>query len=303
METAPADRAVACTKGHSFEMDDGYLDLSSRETTGAVTHRTFESFGYEWNTFDDVRAEDEQFSRVYFEDLDLASLSGKIALDAGCGKGRYTRFVAPHAGALLALDGSSAAAAAARNLSDQPNVLVVKADLRQPPISPSSLDFVMCLGVLHHLEDPRAGFFSLVDLLVPGGRILLYLYSRPTRPGVRMAALWVARELRKLTVRLPHRALRIACVPIAAALFAVAVQPGALGDRLRLAPLSRFPMSAYRGKPFRSLVLDTFDRLSAPVEHRFVREELDAWVEQAGLQLEAAREKDGWFLLARRPVG
>ena len=33
-------------------------------------------------------------------------------------------------------------------------------------------------------------------------------------------------------------------------------------------------MYGYRRKPFRSLVLDTFDRLSAPVEHRYVWSEL-----------------------------
>ena len=37
-----------------------------------------------------------------------ASLDGLVGLDAGCGKGRYTRFLAEHLGALAALDGSSA---------------------------------------------------------------------------------------------------------------------------------------------------------------------------------------------------
>jgi hypothetical protein len=59
-------------------------------------------------------------------------------------------------------------------------------------------------------------------------------------------------------------------------------------------------MAAYRGKPLRSLVLDTFDRLSAPVEHRYVWSELAPWFEEAHLSVQAARDEAGWFILARK---
>ena len=60
-------------------------------------------------------------------------------------------------------------------------------------------------------------------------------------------------------------------------------------------------MATYRDKPFRSLVLDTFDRLSAPVEHRFVWSELAPWFDEAGLVVDAARDESGWFIVAHRP--
>lgn len=293
--------SAACSNGHQFEVRDGYIDLSGSESPDGATRRTFESFGYEWNTFDDVRDEDAQFADVYFRDLDLASLAGKIGLDAGCGKGRYTRFVAPSLGALVALDGSSAVAAAARNLRSHPNVLVVKADLRTVPIARSSIDFVMCLGVLHHLEDPRSGFDKLAELLAPGGQMLLYLYSRPSGLGVRRAALYLARQLRRLTTKLPHRVLRLVSKPVAAVLYVGVVQVGAFGDRMKLQALSRLPMSSYRGKPFRSLDLDTFDRLSAPVEHRYVWDELARWFTEAHMTVDAVRDEAGWFVLAHKP--
>lgn len=291
---------MACAQGHGFEMTGGYLDLRVGSPVGPATERTFESFGYEWNTFDDVREEDAQFADVYFKDLDLSSLEGQLVLDAGCGKGRYTRFVAPHAGALVALDGSSAVEAAARNLSGYPNVLVVRADLRRPPIQPATLGMVMCLGVLHHLEDPRAGFDTLVSLLGDGGRILVYVYSRPGERGFRKVALEAASLLRRLTVKLPHRVLRLVSFPVAAFLFATVVQAGNVGDRLHAGMLSGLPMAAYRKKPFRSLVLDTFDRLSAPVEHRYLWSELEGWFRSAGMVVDAVREEGGWFVLAHK---
>jgi SAM-dependent methyltransferase len=281
-------------------MTAGYLDLSGDADPGGSTTRTFESFGFEWNTFDDVREEDAQFAQAYFRDLDMASLAGKRGLDAGCGKGRYTRFLAPHLEALIALDGSSAVEAAARNLQGFPNVLVVKADLRTVPLAPGHLDLVVCLGVLHHLEDPRAGFSRLVELLAPGGRILVYLYSRPVGRGVRHFALEAAKLVRTVTLRIPLRVLRVFAVPIAAALWVGVVGAGTLGERTGFKALARLPMASYRRKPFRSLVLDTFDRLSAPVEHRFVWSELAPWFEEAGLVVDAARDEAGWFVLARR---
>ncbi|MGD0391970.1 MAG: class I SAM-dependent methyltransferase [Acidimicrobiales bacterium] len=292
---------VSCTAGHRYAMRDGYLDCSRDAVADGSTDRTFASFGFEWNNFDEVRDEDETFAEVYFKDIDLSSLEGKVGLDAGCGKGRYTRFLAEHLGATAALDGSSAVEAAARNLAGLPSVLVVKSDLRDAPFAPGSFDFISSLGVLHHLDDPREGFDRLLTYLVPGGRILLYLYSRPPTPGLRSMALSLASALRTVTVHLPHRLLKALSGPVAACLYAGIVVPGAYGDRRGVGVLSALPMNAYRGKPFRSLVLDTFDRLSAPVEHRYLWKELAPWFADTGLVVDAARDETGWFILARKP--
>jgi SAM-dependent methyltransferase len=299
-EDGPDTSSVLCRRGHRFPLDGGYLDLAQDGASDTTTARTFESFGYEWNTFDDVREEDSEFAEVYFRDLDMTSLKGKVGLDAGCGKGRYTRFLAPHLEALVALDGSSAVQAAARNLAPFPNVLVVRADLRTAPVVPGSVDLVACLGVLHHLEDPREGFRRLVRLLSPTGSILVYLYSRPAEFGARRIALSAAALLRAATVRTPHRLLRLLSAPVAALLYLGVVQLGALGQRFGIGPLARLPMASYRGKSLHSLFLDTFDRLSAPVEHRYVWEELAPWFEEEGLIVDAAREEAGWFVLAHR---
>ena len=107
---------VRCSNGHHFARRQGFLDFSEDAVDNGSTEATFTSFGYEWNAFDEVRHEDERFAEIYFRDLDLDSLNGKIGLDAGCGKGRFTHFLAKHLGAEVALDGSSAVEAAARNL-------------------------------------------------------------------------------------------------------------------------------------------------------------------------------------------
>ncbi len=298
LDTEPV--GVRCAHGHHYPVRSGYLDFSAGALADGTTERTLSSFGYEWNAFDAIRDEDESFAAIYFKDLDLATLAGRVGLDAGCGKGRFTRVLARHLKTLIALDGSEAVDAAARNLRDAGNVGVVRADLRTPLFARESFDFIASLGVLHHLDDPRQGFEHLARYLAPGGQMLLYLYSRPDRIGSRSVALALASMLRRATINLPHPLLKLLSSPIAAALELGVVRPGRWGQRRGIVALSRLPLSTYRDKPFRSLVLDTFDRLSAPVEHRYVWAELEPWFARSGLEVDAARDETGWFVLAHR---
>jgi len=266
--------------------------------TDETTGRTFASFGFEWNNFDEVRTEDEGFAEVYFRDLDLTSLEGKVGLDAGCGKGRYTRFMAAHLAATAALDGSSAVEAASRNLADRtrcwwssrpaPGAVRPAASTSSPAWGCSTTWLIP--GRFHPPPRPPGS----------GGRILLYLYSRPPASGALGGPRRGCRTAQghgapappaAQAVEHPHRRLSLLR----------GVAPGAYGDRAGVAALAGLPMDAYRGKPFRSLVLDTFDRLSAPVEHRYVWKDLAPWFADAGLVVDAARDETGWFILAHKP--
>jgi SAM-dependent methyltransferase len=298
----PGEQLV-CEDGHQLRFDDGYIDAlaAKADHLDPVAERTFASFGYEWTSFDRVQPEDKGFFEEYFGDVDLDALHDEVGLDAGCGKARYTCFMAPHLRAIAALDGSEAVRSAVRNLADAPNALVIRADLQDAPLAPESFGFVSCLGVLHHLSDPRAGFDALVRFLAPNGLLIVYLYSRPQVAGIRSAALWAATNLRQVTVRLPHRATRILSAPVSVALYAGVVAPGWLGERVGSEALTRLPLATYRGRPLRSLWLDTFDRLSAPVENRYVWDDVRPWFEEAGLEVEAVSELNGLTIVARRP--
>jgi SAM-dependent methyltransferase len=294
---------VTCASGHLVKDGGGWLDLAGGEgdAADAVTGRTFDSFGYEWTHFAEVRPEDEGYWRHYTADVPWEQLEDGLGVDIGCGKGRYSRPTARRLGGLVALDGSEAVSAAARNLAGEPNVVVVRADLRDAALADGAFDFVSCLGVLHHLADPRAAFSRITRLLAPGATLLVYLYSRPEGGGVRALGLRAAAAIRRVTVRMPHPVLRPLCLPVAAALYGVVVAPGRLGERRGSARLAALPLDVYRGSPLRSLWLDTFDRLSAPVEHRYTWEEVRPWVEEAGLEIVGVRTWGGLMITARRP--
>src|SRR5712691_8713700 len=138
---SPSEEGVCCSQGHVFALREGYLDFSG-ESLDASTSRTFDSFSYEWTTFDRFLPEDEGFWLRYFTDVSLHSSRPSLALDAGCGQGRFSRFTARHVGFLVALDGSTAAAVAARSLAEFPNVLVVRSDLRTAPFAGGTFGFI-----------------------------------------------------------------------------------------------------------------------------------------------------------------
>ena len=301
MPLARHERVVRCERGHEYPLTDGYADLWI-EPEDEEARRTAESFGYEWTTFDANNEEDAAFWARHSTGLDLSGHESVTALDAGCGKGRYTRFIAAQVGRMVALDGSIAVRAAVRNLAPLGNTAVVRADLRAAPFDPASFGFVSSIGVLHHLDDPRAGFDRLAALVAPGGTMFVYLYSRPEGGGIRARGLAAAAALRRASVRVPHRPLRWLSIPVAAALWLTLVLPGAIGDRLRVRSLAGLPMHTYRGKPFRSLWLDTFDRLSAPIEHRYVWSQLQPWFDDAGLVVRDVRDDAGFYVVAGRPA-
>jgi len=290
---------VTCGGGHPVRDGGGWLDLALG-CGDAVTSRTFDSFGYEWTTFADIQPEDEGYWREYTADVPWDELGEAIGIDIGCGKARYSRPAARRLAGLVALDGSDAVTAAARNLADEPNVVVARADLRDEVLAEGGFGFVSCLGVLHHLADPAAAFARIARLVAPGGVLLVYLYSRPEGRGVRATALRLATAARKVTVRVPHRVLRPLCYPVAAALYGLFVVPGAVGDRRGSKQLAGLPLEVYRSSPLRSLWLDTFDRLSAPLEHRFTWEDVRPWVADAGLEVLAVRTWGGLMITARR---
>lgn len=99
---------------------------------------------------------------------------GMAVLDAGCGAGLATAWLAEHVGSAgLALGIDLAAAHARLARAAAPGVAVIQADLAAAPVRAASLDLVWCVNTINHLRDPLAGVRDLAALLRPGGRLAL----------------------------------------------------------------------------------------------------------------------------------
>jgi len=119
-------------------------------------------------------------------------LSGLRVLDAGCGTGDNTVFLAEQlrgTGAeIVALDFSEAsleinrARLAKRGLERVRHVLAPIEEA--PALRLGEFDFIVCTGVLHHLASPLEGLGALRSLLKPDGIMGLMVYARYGREPV-----------------------------------------------------------------------------------------------------------------------
>lgn len=271
------------------------------QAEAALKSETAESFGYEWDAFGGPRPEWRRNFVDYMQPHPLSFFEGKSVLDVGTGSGRHAGEAARQGARVVAVDLGDAIDVARRNVP--PEVMTVQADAEALPFAPASFDFVMSIGVLHHLPDTGRALRALVPFAKPGGRVHVYLYWWPTRRSHRLILRGVSMA-RRLTTQMPHRLLHAACYPLAALLFIAVVLPYRLLRRFpRLEPIAdALPLKIYADYPFGVLVNDQFDRFSAPIERRFTREQAERLMVDAGLEDVRVLPNHGWVCDGRRPA-
>jgi len=142
-----------------------------------------------------------EFLRTNFPAADLRGISEAPAriLVAGCGTGRHPIGTARRFrdASVLAVDLSlTSLAYAARKTREFGigNIEYRQADILALGELTERFDVVDCTGVLHHLEDPVAGWRILCSLLRPGGMMRIGLYSEIARRHVVRAREFIAAE-------------------------------------------------------------------------------------------------------------
>jgi SAM-dependent methyltransferase len=127
----------------------------------------------------------------------------KHILDAGCGNGRYSRFLLKHAdrdAVVTSFDYSQKMLRRARQRLKTDRVGQVAADLTRLPYADSSFDAVICGWVLEHLPDPGPGLHELARVMKPGGKLLL-LATEDTLTGAMCSRLWHCRTYNRANLR------------------------------------------------------------------------------------------------------
>jgi SAM-dependent methyltransferase len=97
-------------------------------------------------------------------------------LDAGCGNGRYSKYLLREAepnARLTAFDLSRQMLRRARERLASDRVTQATADLTRLPYADNQFDAAVCGWVVEHLPDPRTGLNELARVLRPDGKLLL----------------------------------------------------------------------------------------------------------------------------------
>ena len=114
------------------------------------------------------------------------------ALDAGCGTGDSAIFMAEqlrHCGAqVVGLDLSEASIEIARQRAERrglENITFIRGRIEDlPSFGLAPFDYVVSLGVLHHLPDPAVGLRSITQLMTPNAGLALMVYGEYGRTHI-----------------------------------------------------------------------------------------------------------------------
>jgi SAM-dependent methyltransferase len=147
-------------------------------------------------------------------------------------------------------------------------------------------DVVYCIGVLHHLAEPRAGFESVLRHTKPGGRFHCWVYAHEGNALIR----WTVDPLRRIASRLPWWLTKYGlALPL--------VMPYFVYAKLHLPFTKQLPLGEYtlwiRHEPFRFFHHVAFDQLVTPRTTYLRRATIEAWLADPRVGSSYIRRRNG----------
>lgn len=280
-------------KGEFIRPPDSIVKTKNREihlfkTEGKnIDKRVVDEFGEEWLKFyehdDDLL---KKGGEEYFDILNNEIInSSTYALDIGCGTGRWTKFLAPKIGFIEAVDPSSAIFAADKLLGEIKNVRLSQASVETLPFANETFDFVMSIGVLHHIPDTQKALIDCVKKVKKGGYFFVYLYYNLDRRGPYYRMLFkLSDSIRKIVSRLPAKIKHFICDVLAIIVYMPFILAGRLLKYAGFNDLAkRMPLHGYQNRTFFMIRNDTLDRFGTRLEQRFSAKQVKEMMENAGL--------------------
>lgn len=267
---------------------------------------TVSSFGDEWRKFSSFTDDEIQhIGNEYFDVVKPLDLTKEtVALDLGCGSGRWSRFLADKVGFVEAIDPSDAVYTAVQLTKGKNNVRVTRAGVDSIPFADQSFDFIMCLGVLHHLPDTAIALTKAVKKLKKNGLFLLYLYYNLDNRNFLFRFIFsLANALRNIISKLPSPVKLFLCEIIAVIIYLPFIFIAKLVKTVFPAKeyYKKIPLAYYLGKSFKVIRNDALDRFGTPLEQRFSKGEIKMMMENAGLgELTFSPNEPYWHVTGKR---
>ena len=244
------------------------------------------SFGDEWEKFHSFsEAEIDRIAREYFDIVDDKMLANAEVLDVGCGSGRWAKYIAQRSGFVEAIDPSTAVFAADALLKDVKNIRITQAGVDTIPFDDGTFDFVMSIGVLHHVPNTKEAIEKCTRKVKKDGHLYLYLYYALDNKGVAYKTLYkVSNSIRLVISSLPAKPKHVICDIFAVTFYMPWVLAGRFLKKVGLKKLAgSLPLSIYQNKSFYVIRNDSLDRFGTKLEQRFTRKQIGEMLEAAGL--------------------
>lgn len=251
------------------------------------------NFGFQWNKFVttqiDYHSELTLSAKRFFitTGWDKEDLSNKNILEVGSGAGRFTEVLLKNTRAnVYSIDYSNAVDANYLNNGPNERLLLFQASIYDMPFAPGQFDKVFCLGVLQHTPDFEKSVKALIDMVKPGGELVVDFYS--------VNGWWTKIQakylLRPFTKKMSHEKLyKIIDKNIDWMIKATRFFSGiGLGKIInRFIPICDIDGTMPKNIPYNQLrelcVLDTFDMFSPAYDHPQKIKTVASWFKKYGL--------------------
>jgi SAM-dependent methyltransferase len=284
-----------------FPIRNDVIDVKGAAPRPQVAEDIRYTFGAEWKAHGQILPEHAQEFAQYFDLVDLPSLKDARVGDLGCGSGRWSYFLKDRCRELVLVDFSDAIYVARENLRGTDHCLFLKADLMRLPLADDFADFILCLGVLHHLPIPCLDAVRNLKKFAATQLIFLY-YALDNRPihfrillkGVTAARLVLAR-IRSPFLRKIISFLGTVLVYLPLVSLGRLVRPLGLS---RYIPLYEF----YRDKSLRRIQQDVYDRFFTRIEQRVTRKQI-LELQNDFAEVRISDHLPYWHFLLRRQSG
>jgi SAM-dependent methyltransferase len=272
-----------------------------------IDRSVVESFGNEWEKFYNFSDEDiNQIGNEYFGFLSENVInSNTYMLDVGCGTGRWSKYMSSRVKFIEAIDPSKAIFFADKLLNNVKNVRLSMAASDCLPFSNDSFDFVMSVGVLHHIPDTQKAIIDCVKKVKPGGYFYVYLYYAFDNKGLLFKSIFKISDLvRKVVSKLPHKIKIFTCDILAYLLYVPLVYIGKFFKFIGLKSIAKkIPLSDYQNKSIFIIRNDSLDRFGTSLEQRFTKVQIIEMLSKAGLvDIIIPDGPIHWSALGKKPV-
>ena len=267
-----------------------------------VDKNVVSDFGMEWDQYDQSQP-DPKLKEAFLQYFSLFPEqyinAHSVGFDAGCGSGRWARYIAPKVKHLYCFDPSQKALnVAKRNLSKFDNCSFECASIDDCSIANQSMDFGYCLGVLHHLPDTISALSNCVSKLKKGAPLLVYIYYKLDNKPLWFKCIWKCVDIvRRFTCVLPFK-IKLLVAKLIAIFIYFPIARFSLALEFLGMNVSNIPLSDYRKKTFYFMSTDSLDRFGTKLELRFTRTEILSMMKKCGLtSIEFSNSRPFWLAI------
>ena len=223
----------------------------------------------QWTLFQD---REEFLFQEWIHPFTMEDFRDKEVLEAGCGGGQHTAFMAKYAKKITAVDLNTITIAKER-CESHVNIDFVEADIATMDLA-KQYDVVLSIGVVHHTDDPDKTMANLIKHVRPGGKLVVWVYSKEGNFLIEYGVELLRQVLiKRLSRRWMYRLSQCITAAMIIPIYTVYRLP------LRFLPFYEY-FGNFRKLSFNRNVLNVFAKLNAPQVHFITQKQAHGWVEK-----------------------